>query len=63
VSDVIKRLMNAPYEHWVRRDNAGSSHVTLYDAKGAELITIVAPTFDEAVTRALDLATPTEPTP
>jgi hypothetical protein len=54
LSDATARLLGAPYGHWVRRDTAGNSHVTLYDAKGVELITIVAPTFDEAVTRALD---------
>lgn len=55
MSDATDRLMNAPFGHWVRRDKAGNSHVTLYDASGTEMHTIVAPTFDEAVTRALDL--------
>jgi len=56
VSDVIERLMKAPYGHRIHRDVAGNSHVTLYDAKDRVIITIVAPTFDEAVTKALDLA-------
>jgi len=63
VSDVIERLMNAPYGHAIHRDKAGNSHVSLYQLDGTLIHTIVAPTFDEAVTRALDLATPTEATP
>jgi hypothetical protein len=63
----IERLMNAPYGHDIRRDSAGNSHVTLYDLNGTMLHTIVAPTFDEAATRALDIAdalpTPTRGTP
>lgn len=55
-SAVIERLMNAPYGHFIRRDNAGNSHVSLYQLDGTLLHTIVAPTFDEAVTKALDLA-------
>jgi hypothetical protein len=56
MSDVIERLMNAPYGHRIQRDNAGNSHVSIYHPNGAFLHTIVAPTFDEAVTRALDIA-------
>ena len=59
----VERLLNAPYGHKIMRDNAGNSHVTLYDLNGAMLHTIVAPTFDEAVTRALDLADSRTPTP
>lgn len=55
-TNTVSRLMAAPYGHWIRLDRAGNSHVTLYDDKGTEMHTIVAPTFDEAVTRALDIA-------
>jgi hypothetical protein len=64
---IVTRLMDAPYGHLIHRDDAGNSHVTLYDAKDQRIVTIVAPTFDEAVTRALDIADemhrPTPPTP
>jgi hypothetical protein len=53
---VVNRLLSAPYGHTITRDKAGNSHVTIFRANGALLHTIVAPTFDEAVTRALDLA-------
>ena len=53
---VVERLMNAPYGHKIWRDNAGNSHVSLYTLDGTRMHTIVAPTFDEAVTKALDLA-------
>ena len=55
--DAISRLLQYPHDWQVRRDVAGNSHVTLYDKNGADLHTIVAPTFDEAATMALDLAT------
>ena len=61
MSDVIERLMNAPYGHAIHRDEAGNSHVSLYQLDGTLIHTIVAPTFDEAVTRALDLATEAAP--
>lgn len=53
---IIQRLMNAPYGHTITRDEWGLSHVSLFDRDGKRLHTIVAPTFAEAVTRALDLA-------
>lgn len=53
---IIQRLMNAPYGHTITRDEWGLSHVTLFDRGGKKLHTIVAPTYAEAVTRALDLA-------
>ena len=53
---VVSRLLQAPFGHMIRRDNAGNSHVTLFTAEGKMLPTLVAPTFDEAVTRALDIA-------
>ena len=56
MSAVVERLMNAPYGHHIRRDNAGNSHVSIYHLNGALLHTIVAPTFEEAVTRALDIS-------
>ena len=56
MSAVADRLMNAPYGHHIWRDNAGNSHVTLYTLGGTRMHTIVALTFDEAVTKALDLA-------
>lgn len=56
ISPIVARLMDAPYGHHIERDNAGNSHVTLYGEEERHLVTIVAPTFDEAVTRALDIA-------
>jgi hypothetical protein len=56
VSAVVERLMNAPYGHKICRDNAGNSHVSIYQLDGTLMHTIVAPTFDEAVTKALDIA-------
>ena len=53
MSAFIDRLLAAPYAHTIGRDNAGNSHVTLMREDRVS-ITIVAPTFDEAVTRALD---------
>ena len=53
---VVERFCNAPYGHRVHRCKAGLSHVTLYALNGRELVTIVAPTFTEAATRALDIA-------
>ena len=54
----INRLLRAPFGHTIVRDTAGNLHVTLYESgkRGRLIHTIVAPTFDEAVTRALDLA-------
>lgn len=60
---VVDRLMNAAYGHEIKRDKAGNSHVTLYDLRGTMLHTIVALTFDEAATRALDLADQRHPAP
>ena len=63
---IVERFCNAPYGHRVHRDKGGLSHVTLYALDGRELVTIVAPTFDEAATSALDIADemhrPTTPT-
>jgi hypothetical protein len=56
VSEVVGRLLHAPYGHTIRRDKQGNSHVSLYQLDGTLMHTIVAPTFDEAATRALDLA-------
>lgn len=53
---VLERLMHAPYGHRITRDAAGNAHVTLYDERGQVIHTIVAPTFEEAATRALDIA-------
>lgn len=67
IDPLITRLIDSPYGHLIRRDDAGNSHVTLYDAKDQQIVTIVAPTFEEAATRALDIADemhrPTTPTP
>ena len=66
IDPIVKRLLDAPYGHDIRRDDAGNSHVTLYGDRKTHIVTIVAPTFDEAVTRALDIADdmcrPTTPT-
>jgi len=57
MSAVIDRLLRAPFGHSIRRDKAGNLHVTITPPDTDKAIhTIVAPTFDEAVTRALDLA-------
>ncbi len=56
MSEVVERLLHAPYGHTIRRDKQGNSHVSLYQLDGTLMHTIVAPTFDEAATRALDLA-------
>ena len=56
LSPVVERFVNAPYGHRSQIDKGGLYHVTLYALDGRELVTIVAPTFDEAATRALDIA-------
>lgn len=50
---VIARLMRADCDWKADRDKAGNTHCTLRTKK--QSVTIVAPTFDEAVTRALDM--------
>lgn len=54
VSPVVARLLSHTCGHTIGRDNAGNSHVTIHPPLGGDF-TIVAPTFDEAVTRALDI--------
>ena len=56
MSNAAERLLRSPYGHYIRRDEQGNSHVSLFTLHGGLLHTIVAPSFDEAVTLALDLA-------
>jgi phage baseplate assembly protein W len=54
--NAVQELLDAPYGHRVMRDpNTGHSHVELLLPRG-RTVTAVAPTFDEAVFRALDEA-------
>ena len=52
ISKSVRALMDAPYEHEVSRDVGGNSRVTLLHTKVRSL-TVVRPTFDEAVFEAL----------
>ena len=57
MSDAVTRLLAAPYGHSITRDKAGHSRVSLFAVNdGRLLVTMVAPTFDQAVARALDAA-------
>lgn len=54
-SPVIDRLLAAPYGHTLRRTTDGQYLTVLHLTRGDEVI-IVAPTFDESATKALDIA-------
>jgi hypothetical protein len=53
--NAVQELLAAPYGHTVWRDASGNSHVILELSRG-RTVNVVAPTFDEAVLRALDEA-------
>ena len=56
MSDIVRQLLDAPFGHLIDRDGEGNSRVTLFRQDGTALPTVTAPTFDEAVARALALA-------
>ena len=55
IDPVIRRLLAAPYGHQLRWLDSGL-HSTVLTLTGGEEVMIVAPTFNESVTRALDIA-------
>lgn len=54
IGDVIVRLLASPYEHELKRN--GELYVTTLRVGPGKEVMIVAPTFDESATRALDIA-------
>lgn len=56
VDAIIKRLLASPYGHTLKWINDGKLHMATILVDRDREVTIVAPTFDESVNKALDIA-------